>query len=776
MITISSIFSIDSVTGRISIISDKLDFENGQGTVSDDNNTYVLEVNATADPSDSNQIRHLVYLTVTNVIEPPQFDQGSSDAITSAENALGLHTFLVSSEEGNGSVELEISGGLDSHLFSLNKATNEISFITAPDYEIPTDNGTDNTYDVQVQIVGSNVTQDFEITVTSANDSPVIENTGLTQVIVDENTGFVIDIDVTDQDSATHRFDLLYHTSDNEVRYFAHSGDDSSIDNSYTSGVWTDINNLNSPSSIIHGDFNNDGYQDVILIEKSNNQIRYLQYDSVTSSFVEQSSAFARAPVVPTINSGTQPEYALANDLDQDGDLDLVVSFVGDTPNHISWFENNGDNGLGGVEFLSQALVYSSPFGATSVGQEFAHFAIGDLDGDSYNDIVLAHRTGQTGRVSVLLNNGNNAYVYNDQFIEDLGIIKPSFIELADMDNNGTLDILVAGEDAITLLYNNGMGTDDLLSVTSKNIGQFDGDGFEVLAYDFTLDGLKDLIYTTGDFNSGDGIRSRVKVLVQDTTGNFAEPSSLLPLHSDSNKALYRPEQIKVLPATSTTNTCIIFTDGATGYLSLYETRSTNDGTFENPVILAGTVNPESGSTVESIALVDLVGNSETFTYFLSGGDDLSEFDSSRFADDGKLYFKNLPDHENPTDDGTDNFYEVIVKVQDANGGESTKKVTVYVRDINDDPVISSTSNYGTSPNGSWAFPLSLQENTIGEIANISVTNDETDENVSFSISSQVWMPLFLILMNSTEVSPSNLHQILKLNWIMVRMTLTKSS
>ena len=77
------------------------------------------------------------------------------------------------------------------------------------------------------------------------------------------------------------------------------------------------------------------------------------------------------------------------------------------------------------------------------------------------------------------------------------------------MDNNGTLDILVAGEDAITLLYNNGLGTDDLLSVTSKNIGQFDGDGFEVLAYDFTLDGLKDLIYTTGDFNSGDGIRSR---------------------------------------------------------------------------------------------------------------------------------------------------------------------------------------------------------------------------------------------------------------------------
>ena len=52
-------------------------------------------------------------------------------------------------------MELEISGGLDSHLFSLNKATNEISFITAPDYEIPSDNGADNTYDVQVQMLAA---------------------------------------------------------------------------------------------------------------------------------------------------------------------------------------------------------------------------------------------------------------------------------------------------------------------------------------------------------------------------------------------------------------------------------------------------------------------------------------------------------------------------------------------------------------------------------------------------------------------------------------------
>ena len=160
-------------------------------------------------------------------------------------------------------------------------------------------------------------------------------------------------------------------------------------------------------------------------------------------------------------------------------------------------------------------------------------------------------------------------------------------------------------------------------------------------------------------------------------------------------------------------------------------------------MLLAGTSNPESGSTIESIALVDLEGKSELFSYSFDGGDDELLFDAVRFKDDGKLYFKNLPDHENPTDYGTDNFYEVSVKVGDASGGSTTKKVTVYVKDVNDDPVISSTSNYGASPNSSWAFPLSVTENTIGEIADIDASNDEDDETVSFSISGGLDAQLF---------------------------------
>ena len=73
---------------------------------------------------------------------------------------------------------------------------------------------------------------------------------------------------------------------------------------------------------------------------------------------------------------------------------------------------------------------------------------------------------------------------------------------------------------------------------------------------------------------------------------------------------------------------------------------------------------------------------------------------------------------------------------------------------MNDDPVISSSSNYpdptGSSPSVEWAFPFEIPENTVGEIALVSATNDEKDETVSFSISRGLDSHL-LILMRPQE-------------------------
>jgi hypothetical protein len=436
----------------ISIIS-PLNFEDGQGSFPDDNNTYVLEVNATSDTDDPDQIRHYVYLTITNVVEDPYFVL-NTDINSSDENLPISKSIVFGSDDINeDSLLLEISGGADQSYFSINTATKILTFNDdfLPDFENPQDSDKNNLYEVQVRIVGTSITQDITWSVLDANDAPVILNTGLSQLIVEENNGFVVDIEVSDEDSETHRYDLLYHTSDNEIRFISHTGDATSLSTSYENVSWSNINNSYFPTRLVHGDFNRDGYEDLIVLEQSNNRIQYFRYDHGSTAFVRQ----ANLDDSSVIDSETGPGFAMAHDIDQDGDLDLLVSFVGEIPNALSWYENDGDGDFSGPTDLLSPDLFSE---STVSGQELLHFAIGDMNGDSFDDLVLARRTvnGGDGRVSLVLNSANPSDIAsfensaNTEFGADFGIVKPGFIELADMNGSGALDILVAGEDAIT--------------------------------------------------------------------------------------------------------------------------------------------------------------------------------------------------------------------------------------------------------------------------------------------------------------------------------------
>ena len=109
-----SLFSIDSDTGEISIIA-PVDYEKGQGMISGDPNIYTLEVNAST-PTSSNQASHLVYITVTNVVEPPSFDLNLDSKSTFAENEMWEREIIFLNEDTSVDRFLEISGGADTVL------------------------------------------------------------------------------------------------------------------------------------------------------------------------------------------------------------------------------------------------------------------------------------------------------------------------------------------------------------------------------------------------------------------------------------------------------------------------------------------------------------------------------------------------------------------------------------------------------------------------------------------------------------------------------------
>jgi hypothetical protein len=80
---------------------------------------------------------------------------------------------VVASDADSTTLTYSIAGGSDAALFEINGNTGALSFVTAPDYEAPTDADADNVYDVTVQASdGSDTgTQALSITVTDVQDT-----------------------------------------------------------------------------------------------------------------------------------------------------------------------------------------------------------------------------------------------------------------------------------------------------------------------------------------------------------------------------------------------------------------------------------------------------------------------------------------------------------------------------------------------------------------------------------------------------------------------------
>ena len=113
------------------------------------------------------------------------------------------------------------------------------------------------------------------------------------------------------------------------------------------------------------------------------------------------------------------------------------------------------------------------------------------------------------------------------------------------MDNNGSLDIIVAGQDNVTILYNGGMGTNEKLSVSKQTLATFDGVAYQVRAFDLNLDQRLDLIFTSFSMD-----HDPVRVFIQDSSGKFNETANAFPDldHIKSNKFLSYPLRLILAP------------------------------------------------------------------------------------------------------------------------------------------------------------------------------------------------------------------------------------
>ena len=162
-------------------------------------------------------------------------DGGGTTASKSvAENTTAVTTVVATDGDGP-TPTYSLFGGADQSKFSINASTGELSFLTAPNFEAPTDSDTNNTYIVTVRASsgGDNDDQTITVTVTNVNGAPVITS-GTSGSIAEGSSAATVVYDTNAIDDGENSNTLTYsfgggaddgmfsiNSSTGEVRFLA---------------------------------------------------------------------------------------------------------------------------------------------------------------------------------------------------------------------------------------------------------------------------------------------------------------------------------------------------------------------------------------------------------------------------------------------------------------------------------------------------------------------------------------------------------------------------
>ena len=512
--TDAALFTIDATTGEVSFIAAP-NFE--MPGDADGDNVYDIIVTAS---DGTNRTNHNVAITVTNENNIPVFT--SPAAVSVRENQVAAYEAAATDDEGDPLV-YSLSG-TDAVLFTINANTGEVSFITAPDFEMPGDADRDNVYDITVTASdGTNRTdQSVAITVT---DNALVELSTL-----DGSNGFILNgIDANDYSGSSvssagdvngdgyddliigaRRANPNGHSSgETYVVYGGASapGTEGVLDLSMLDGsngftlTGIDGGDWSGFSVSSAGDVNGDGYDDLIIGAwradpngNDNAGETYIVYGGANApgtggvldlSDLDGTNGFILTGIDARDHSGWS--VSSAGDVNGDGYDDLIIGAL--------WADPNGDReagetyivyggasapGIGGMLDLS-ALNGANGFILTGIdagdvsGRSVS--SAGDVNGDGYDDLIIgAYWADPNGNSS-----GETYVVYGGASAPGTGGV----LNLSDLD--GTNGFILTGIDG---------GDRSGNSVSSA--GDVNGDG-----YDDLIIGARDADLN-GDSNAGE--------------------------------------------------------------------------------------------------------------------------------------------------------------------------------------------------------------------------------------------------------------------------------
>lgn len=245
-------------------------------------------------------------------------------------------------------------------------------------------------------------------------------------------------------------------------------------------------------------DYDNDGYRDLFITTSSGN----ILYQNHGDSRFERINN-------DVLKKSVSGHCALGVDLDQDGDLDYYVG----TDEKNAFYRNNGD---GTFAEAGTEMQLALPDHLTR-SVDFADF---DADGDL--DLVVANQ--QSGP-RILSNQRRGRFEDNTTLAFQENKFTGTIVSTGDYNNDGLTDIMVGGESGFELLNNSAAQR-----FTSDPGGRSIRDALttfiihDLTFLDFDNDGYLDILIA-GDDQTGRGLR----LFRNNGTGAFSDASQILP-------------------------------------------------------------------------------------------------------------------------------------------------------------------------------------------------------------------------------------------------------
>ena len=647
----ADLFAINA-SGVLSFVSAP-DFE--APTDAGANNVYDVQVQVSDGSLTDTQD---IAVTVTNVVEvgsPPVITSnggGPTAAVSVAENSTAVTTVTATDADAGATLTYSISGGADADLFAIN-ASGVLSFVSAPDFEAPTDAGGNNVYDVQVQVSDGSLTdtQDIAVTVTNLNDNaPVITSNGgaaTAAVNVAENSTAVTTVTATDADAGT------------TLTYSISGGADADLFAINASGV---LSFVSAPDFEAPTDAGANNVYDV-QVQVSDGSLTDTQDIAVTVTNLNDN-----APVI-TSNGGAAT--AAVNVAENSTAVTTVTATDADAGTTLTYSISGGAdadlfaiNASGVLSFVS-APDFEAP---TDAGANNVYDVQVQVSDGSLTD---------TQDIAVTVTNLND----NAPVITSNGGAATAAVNVAE---NSTAVTTVTATDAdagTTLTYSISGGADaDLFTINASGVLSF------VSAPDF-------------EAPTDAGANNVYDVQVQVSDGSLTDTQDI---------------------AVTVTNVVEV---GSPPVIT------SNGGGPTAAVSVA-----ENSTAVTTVTATDADAGA-TLTYSISGGADADQFTIN--ATSGVLSFVSAPDFEAPTDAGANNVYDVQVQVSDGSLTD-TQDIAVTVTNLNDNaPVI-------TSNGGAATAAVNVAENSTA-VTTVTATDADAGTTLTYSISGGADADLFTI-------------------------------